>query len=63
MVDLDKALQIRNLAMEMIEKIEEVTVIENGVQVETASTQMGQVVSSRAMTAVALNGRSFAPTF
>jgi len=57
-VDLDSALQI-DLAMEMIEKIEEVTVIENGVQVETASTQMGQVVTSRAMTAVALNGRSF----
>ena len=57
-VDIDSALQI-DLAMEMIEKIEEVTVIENGVQVETASTQMGQVVSSRAMTAVALNGRSF----
>ncbi len=57
-IDLDSALQI-DLSMEMIEKIEEVTVIENGVQIETASTQMGQVVTSRAMTAVALNGRSF----
>src|ERR1022692_3029052 len=57
-IDLDSAVQA-DLSMEMIEKIEEVTVIENGVQVETASTQMGQVVSSRAMTAVALNGRSF----
>jgi len=57
-IDLDTALQT-DLSMEMIEKIEEVTVIENGVQVETASTQMGQVVTSRAMTSVALNGRSF----
>src|SRR5260370_4616743 len=57
-VDLDSALQI-DLAMEMIEKIEEVTVLESGVQVETASTQMGEVVTGRAMTAVALNGRSF----
>src|ERR1022692_3037367 len=57
-IDLDSAVQA-DLSMEMIEKIEEVTVIENGVQIETASTQMGQVVTSRAMTAVALNGRSF----
>src|SRR6266853_3868316 len=57
-VDLDSALQI-DLAMEMIEKIEEVTVLESGVQGETASTQMGEVVTGRAMTAVALNGRSF----
>ncbi|HSR06591.1 MAG TPA: TonB-dependent receptor [Bryobacteraceae bacterium] len=57
-IDLDSAVQA-DLSMEMIEKIEEVTVIENGVQIETASTQMGQVVTNRAMTAVALNGRSF----
>src|SRR6266478_1413301 len=57
-VDLDSALQI-DLAMEMIEKSEEITVFESGVQVETASTQMGEVVTGRAMTAVALNGRSF----
>ena len=40
-IDADSALQI-DLTVEMIEKIEEVTVIENGVQVETASTQMGR---------------------
>ncbi len=43
----------------MIEKIEEVTVLESGTQGESVSTQMGQVVTGRAMTAVALNGRSF----
>ena len=57
-VNADGALRI-DPAMEMIEKIEEVTVIENSAQVDTASTQVGEVVTSRAMTEVALNGRSF----
>jgi hypothetical protein len=57
-IDADSALQI-DLTVEMIEKIEEVTVIENDVQVETVSTQMGEVVTGKAITAVALNGRSF----
>jgi hypothetical protein len=57
-IDADSALHI-DLTAEMIEKIEEVTVLENATQVESVSTQMGQVVASRAMTAVALNGRSF----
>ncbi len=57
-IDADSALHI-DLTVEMIEKIEEVTVIESGTQVESVSTQMGQVVTGRAMTAVALNGRSF----
>ena len=46
-IDLDSALQT-DLSMEMIEKIEEVTVLENGVQIETASTQVGEVVSTPA---------------
>jgi len=57
-VNVDSALHI-DPTMEMIEKNEEVTVVENPVQVETASSQMGEVVTSGAMTAVALNGRSF----
>ena len=57
-VDLDSALQI-DLSMEMIEKIEEVTVLENSVQIETASSQVGEVVTTRQMTAIALNGRSY----
>jgi len=50
---------LADLTLEMAEKIEEVTVLENAAQVETASSQMGQVVSGTQMTAVALNGRSF----
>jgi hypothetical protein len=57
-IDADSALHI-DLTVEMIERIEEVTVIENSVQVESVSTQMGQVVTARSMTSVALNGRSF----
>ena len=57
-IDLDSALQT-DLSMEMIEKIEEVTVLENGVQIETASSQVGEVVTTRQMTAIALNGRSY----
>jgi Carboxypeptidase regulatory-like domain len=48
-----------DLTLEMAEKIEEVTVLENAAQVETSSSQMGQVVTGTQMTAVALNGRSF----
>jgi hypothetical protein len=57
-IDADSALLI-DLTMEMIERIDEVTVIESEVQVETSSTQMGEVITSRAITGVALNGRSF----
>jgi len=38
---------------------EAVIVIENQAQVETVSTQMGEVISAERMTAVPLNGRSF----
>ena len=57
-VDADSALDI-GLTVEMNEKVEEVTVIENAAHVETESTQMGEVVTGTAMTSVALNGRSY----
>ena len=57
-IDLDTALQT-DLTMEVIEKIEEVTVHENSVQIETASSQVGEVVTGHQMTAVMLNGRSY----
>jgi hypothetical protein len=50
---------VEDLTMEMAEKVEEVTVLENAAQVETASSQMGQVVTGTQMTSVALNGRSY----
>ena len=57
-IDLDSALQV-NLTMELAARVEEVVVTENAVRVESASTQLGEVVAGKSMTAVALNGRSF----
>src|SRR5271167_798639 len=57
-VDLDSALQI-DLKLELAEKVDSVTVTADDVHVETASTQVGEVVTSRQMTTVALNGRSY----
>ncbi len=57
-IDLDSALHV-DLTMEVAERQEELTVYEDAVHVEAASTQVGEVVSAKAMTAVALNGRSF----
>ena len=57
-IDLDTVLTI-DVGLELAEKVDEVTVSETEIRVETASTQMGEVVTGTAMTAVALNGRSF----
>ncbi|HEX5229655.1 MAG TPA: TonB-dependent receptor [Bryobacteraceae bacterium] len=57
-VDSNSAI-VEDLTMAMAEKVEEVTVLENATQVETASSQMGQVVTGTQMTDVALNGRSY----
>ena len=58
MVDLD-SVQEFSFSLEVQEKIEEVTVSESAVRVETESTQVGEVVTTRQMTAIALNGRSY----
>ncbi|MBV9399497.1 MAG: TonB-dependent receptor, partial [Bryobacterales bacterium] len=59
-VDADAAVRL-DLTLQVSEKVEEVTVSETSseVHVETSSTQIGEVVSGREMTVVALNGRSF----
>ena len=57
-VDLDAVLQI-DLTLQLAEKAQELTVTENGVQIETESTQVGQVITSTQILAVALNGRSY----
>lgn len=50
-----------DFALQVSEKTEEVTVSESTeeVHVETSSTQVGEVVSQKEMTTVALNGRSY----
>lgn len=57
-VDANGAL-VADLTLVMAEKVEEVTVLENATQVETASSQIGEVVTGTQMTSVALNGRSY----
>jgi Carboxypeptidase regulatory-like domain len=58
-IDLNSALHI-DLTLEVAGRQEVVTVTEvNSVLVEAASTQLGEVVTGKSMTAVALNGRSF----
>ena len=57
-IDVNTKLQI-DVVLELGTATDQVTVQANGVQVETESTQMGDVETSEVITAVALNGRSF----
>ena len=57
-IDVGTKLQI-DVDMELGEQSEAVTVTDTAVRVETASTQVGDVLASTEITAVALNGRSF----
>ncbi len=58
-VDLDSAQDV-DLTLEIAEKSEEVTVnAGEDVHIETESTQVGEVVTGKQMTEVALNGRSY----
>ena len=57
-VDLDSNVQV-DLSLELAEQVQEVTVAESAAQVETQSTQVGEVVTGHQMTSVALNGRSY----
>src|SRR6266702_4536666 len=56
-IDVGTKLQI-DITLEMGEQSQQVTVSSNAVQVETADTQIGGVITSADITAVALNGRS-----
>ena len=57
-VDADSRLQV-DATLEVGGQSETVTVSENAVRVETASTQLGEVVSALNMTTLSLNGRSY----
>jgi hypothetical protein len=57
-VNSNSALQA-DAQLQLGEFTDEVTVRESGAQVDSVSSQMGQVVTAKTMTAVALNGRSF----
>src|SRR4029077_3804409 len=56
--DANSAIRL-DVKLEIGEVSEKVTVISDAVQVETQNTQMGEVINSRKITAVPLNGRDF----
>lgn len=57
-IDANSAIRA-DVKLEIGQVAEKVTVTSNAVQVETQSTQMGEVIDSEKMTAVPLDGRSF----
>jgi hypothetical protein len=57
-IDVDTALQV-DVPLEVGEQSEQVTVLDTAVHIEIASAEMGEVVSGKVITAVALNGRSY----
>jgi len=57
-VDADSALQM-NVTLTVGGQAETVTVSANMVRVDTVSTQLGEVVPSKTMTTLSLNGRSY----
>ena len=59
-IDANAAVE-QNIALQLAQRSEEITVTDavSEVHIEAASTQLGEVVSRREMTSVALNGRSF----
>jgi len=57
-IDVGTKLQI-DIALELGEQSEQITVSDTSIHVEAESTQMGDVVAGSVMTAVGLNGRSF----
>ncbi len=57
-IDANSALTV-DAVLEIGERSDVVMVIENPLQVETTSTQIGEVITAERMTAVPLNGRSY----
>src|SRR5438128_657501 len=57
-VNTDSRLRV-DAMLEVGEQTETVTVVENAIRVETASTQLGEVVAATKMTTLSLNGRSY----
>jgi hypothetical protein len=61
-IDIDSALVV-DVTLQVKVQGESITVTENAVQVETTDTQMGQVLESKQVTAIPLNGRSYTDLF
>ena len=57
-VDINSAL-VANVTLHLGEQTQAITVMEQSARVETANTQLGQVIGSKQVTEVPLNGRSY----
>jgi hypothetical protein len=61
-VDINAALTV-DVTLQLSEQDQSVTVTEGAVQVETSDTQLGQVIDSKQVTSIPLNGRSYTDLF
>jgi Carboxypeptidase regulatory-like domain len=61
-IDINSSLTV-DVTLQLAEQSETVTVSENAVQVETSDTQLGQVLESKQVTSLPLNGRSYTDLF
>ena len=57
-LDVDTALKV-DVPLDVGEQSEHVTVLDTAVHIDLETTEMGEVVAGKVMTAVALNGRSY----
>lgn len=57
-IDADAVVKV-DAVLQVAEKTEEVLVTATGIQVDTETTQMGEVISANTITSVALNGRAY----
>jgi Carboxypeptidase regulatory-like domain len=61
-IDINSAL-IVNVTLQVKEQDQAIVVTENAAQVETTDTQLGQVLGSKKVTEIPLNGRSYTDLF
>ena len=61
-ININTALTI-DVTLQLSEQNQTVTVTENGARVETSDTQLGQVIESKQVTSIPLNGRSYTDLF
>ena len=61
-IDINTALTV-DMTLQLSEQNETITVTVGAAQVETSDTQLGQVIDSKQMTSVPLNGRSYTDLF
>ena len=61
-IDIDSALVV-DVTLQVKDQDQSIMVIEDAAQVETADTQLGQVVGNKKVTEIPLNGRSYTDLF